>query len=92
MRRGSGIFAAACFGAFLLVGAANAAPISAAGALNSLASKAAIDQALPEQSVQDVRWRGYHRRHWGWNRGRHYGWQHHRWHRYGWYPHRRLYY
>jgi hypothetical protein len=65
-----------------LAGAAQAAPLSATGAL---ASSRALEQSLPEQGVTKV-W--YHpRRHYGWYRGHHYGWRHHYgWHRhYAWY-------
>lgn len=87
---------AAVFGGILFAGAANAGPLSATGALNSTASRAAIDQALPDAGVQDVHWWRHERRHWSWYRGHHYGWRHHyRGPRYGYYypyPHRRVYY
>ena len=80
------LFALACFGAIVLTDPAGAAPMSAAGALGSTTTKAAIDQALPDQGVQDVRWgrhRGWGHRHWGWHR--------HNWRHYGWHQHRRVY-
>jgi hypothetical protein len=87
------ILAVVCFGAFLMTGAAGAAPISTGGALNSDASRAAIGTSLPDATVQDVRWNGrWHRRHWGWHPYRHYGWRN-RWHRhYAWRPHHRRFY
>jgi hypothetical protein len=94
MRRTT-MLAVACFGAFVTLGTANAAPISAAGALNGEASRAAIGTAIPDATVQDVRWHGRwhrpHHRHWGWHPHRHWGWRH-RWHhhRYAWYPRRHV--
>jgi hypothetical protein len=81
------LFALACFGAIALVTPAGAAPMSAAGALGSTTTKAAIDQALPDQGLQNVRWG----RHWGGHRHRHWGWRRHHWRHYGWHHRRHIY-
>ena len=60
-----------------LAGGGQATPLSATGAV---ATSRVADQAKPDQGVIKARW---HRRHYGWSRGYHYGWRHHYSRRYG---------
>jgi hypothetical protein len=81
----TGTLVALCGAAMLaLVSVSQASPMSASGTANI-----AIQNAMAEEGITQVRHRRHHR-HYGWYRGRHYGWRHrHHHHRaYGYAPRR----
>ena len=71
------LFAIAAVTALAFAGASQATPLSAAGSLAAASASVAADEG-----VTQVRWHR-HYRHYGWDRGRHYGWYHRHHRRHG---------
>jgi hypothetical protein len=69
--------ALACLGFVAFAAPLQAAPISASGSLGSGATRSAMNEAVSDNAATQVRYGRGHRavRHYGWNRGHHYGWR-----------------